>query len=134
MIPTAARRGLQDIRTNAGRVTAPGNNQRAYMRLCTLEMERQRRQHEHAIAAQQAATAKERLDKLEREMAELTTFIQRDSRRAPQNPTQSNQPNNAQQSDEINLRYGNRQNKPRVNTKKVAVATHKARTSKASKP
>lgn len=65
------RRGIQDIRTYAGRATAPGSNHKKYVRLSTLELERTRRQHEYDTAQARADIAKERVAKLEAEIAEI---------------------------------------------------------------
>jgi hypothetical protein len=92
MPPTTNRRGLQDIRTNAGRVTTPGGKQRAYLRLCTLEMERQRRDQEHRAAAQQARIAAERVAKLQREMDEIIATLSPQQQHAARNAI--NQPPN----------------------------------------
>ena len=66
-----ARRGIQDIRTYAGRSTAPGASHKNYIRLSTLEMERTRRQHEYEAAQARADIAKERVAKLEAEIAQI---------------------------------------------------------------
>lgn len=72
---SAPRRGLQDIRTSAGRPTSPGSNQRIYMRLCTLEMERARRAQEYRIASERAAVAKSRVDRLQAEIEDLIGML-----------------------------------------------------------
>lgn len=69
------RPSLQDIRTNAGRVTAPGSKQRLYLRLCTLEMERHRREQEFNFASERAEAAKRRVDRLQSEIDEITEQI-----------------------------------------------------------
>jgi hypothetical protein len=70
-----SRRGVQDIRTYAGRATAPGSTHRTYIRLSTLEMERTRRQHEFDTAQARADLAWERVRKLEAEIAELIASL-----------------------------------------------------------
>jgi plasmid stabilization system protein ParE len=73
MPPT--RKGLQDIRTHAGRSTAPGSSHRTYIRLSTLEMERTRRQQEFEAAQARADAAKARVQRLEAEIAEIVAAI-----------------------------------------------------------
>ena len=70
-----ARKGLQDIRTHAGRSTAPGSSHRTYIRLSTLEMERTRRQQEFEAAQARADAAKARVQRLEAEIAEIVEAI-----------------------------------------------------------
>ena len=82
MPPKIARRSLQDIKTVAGRMTAPGSRQRLYLRLCTLEMERQRREQEYTFASQRAEAAKRRVDRLQAEIDEIAEQIAPE-RRAP---------------------------------------------------
>lgn len=69
------RRGLQDIRTVAGRATSPGAKQRDYLRLCTLEMERARREQEYTVAHDRAEAAKRRVDRLQTEINEMIAKI-----------------------------------------------------------
>lgn len=73
-----SRRGVQDIRTYAGRATAPGSKHRTYVRLSTLEMERTRRQHEYETAQARADIARERVQKLETEINELVASLNGD--------------------------------------------------------
>lgn len=72
-----ARKGLQDIKTHAGRPTAPGSNHRTYIRLSTLEMERMRRQQEFEAAQARADAARSRVERLDAEIAELIALIAR---------------------------------------------------------
>jgi hypothetical protein len=69
------RRTLQDIKTLAGRKTTPGDNQAAYLRMCTLEMERRRRSHEYKLAADRAEVAKRRVDQLTEQIRELMQSV-----------------------------------------------------------
>ncbi|MEM7629575.1 MAG: hypothetical protein AAF995_01000 [Planctomycetota bacterium] len=75
MTAERARRGLQDIRTLAGRPSGPGQQQRLFMRLCTLEIERARQAEGKRVAAQRAQVAAERLDKLDTEITEILEQI-----------------------------------------------------------
>ena len=65
------KRGVQDIRTMAGRVGHGGQRHKAYLRLCTLEMERVRREQEYTSASARAKTARARMDMLDSEISAL---------------------------------------------------------------
>ncbi|MEL6499005.1 MAG: hypothetical protein AAF937_01775 [Planctomycetota bacterium] len=70
-----ARRGLQDIRSYAGRDTSPGAEHKKYVRLSVLEMERARRQHEYEAARSRADMALARVQRLEGEIAEIIDAV-----------------------------------------------------------
>lgn len=72
---TPPRRGLQDIRTLAGRPSGPNQNQRLFMRLCTLEMERERREQEYRVSSERARIAGERVSKLNTEINDILAKI-----------------------------------------------------------
>ncbi len=76
MTPKPSRRGVQDIRTVAGRVTSPGDAHKRYLRLCTLEMERSRREQERRVAQQRADVARSRIVQLESEIVEILQTIE----------------------------------------------------------
>ncbi|MEL7484610.1 MAG: hypothetical protein AAFN41_09665 [Planctomycetota bacterium] len=69
------RRGVQDIRTYAGRSTSPGSNQKRFARLSALEMERVRRMHEYETAQARADIARERVQKLAAEINEIVREV-----------------------------------------------------------
>jgi len=69
------RRGVQDIKSHAGRPTSPGAQHRLYIRLSTLEMERSRREQEYETARARAELARSRVARLEEEIRELVTQI-----------------------------------------------------------
>ncbi|MEO0512556.1 MAG: hypothetical protein AAF108_06620 [Planctomycetota bacterium] len=69
------RKGLQDIKTSAGRVTSPGPTYKPYIRLSVLEMERVRRNQEAEIFQAKADAARSRVDRLDSEIAEIVRNI-----------------------------------------------------------
>ena len=76
MAAKPSRKGVQDIRTVAGRSTSPGSTHKRYLRLCTLEMERSRREQERRVAQERADVAKSRVDQLESEIFEILQTIE----------------------------------------------------------
>ncbi|MEM7621575.1 MAG: hypothetical protein AAF235_00040 [Planctomycetota bacterium] len=77
------RKGVQDIKSHAGRPTSPGAEHRLYIRLSTLEMERSRREQEFEGASARAELARSRVVRLEQEIQELVAKISERYRVAP---------------------------------------------------
>ncbi len=129
MAPPSRRRGIQDIRTMAGRPSTPGSNHRAYMRLATLEMERMRREQEYRVAAERADAALNRVNKLQSEIRDIAAMIFRDSAKAKNSdqsltPTVKNvSPANAastnQEEQTPQIRYGIRRLTPASSNRKA---------------
>lgn len=66
-----ALRGVQDIRTHSGRVSAMAEPYRAFMRISCLEMERERKTKERDSALRRVALIEQRFREIEAEEAEL---------------------------------------------------------------
>ena len=124
MAPTHSRRGLQDIRTMAGRVSSPGGKQRLFMRLATLELERVRREQEYQVASQRARLALERVQKLQGEIDQLIAASGRariastDADANPRPVVRTVSPARADRVDGPPLRYGARTTRFTANTTK----------------
>ena len=128
MAPSSRRKGIQDIRTIAGRPTTPGSNHRVYMRLATLEMERMRREQEYRVAAERAEAALNRVNKLQSEIRSIASMIFRDERSTKKNadlsPTVKNvnpgtAAGNEEETQAPTIRYGIRRLSP-ASTKRKA--------------
>lgn len=64
-------RGLREIRTSTGPSTSEANLPQIYMRLCALEMERHRREHERRASVERAARCEERCAEIDDERRTL---------------------------------------------------------------
>lgn len=70
-------RGLRDIRTSTGPATSEANLPQIYMRLCALEMERHRREHERQSAVTRARRCEERCAEIDLEREKLLQAMSR---------------------------------------------------------
>ncbi|MDX2148867.1 MAG: hypothetical protein SFZ23_15235 [Planctomycetota bacterium] len=70
-------KSLQDVRTNSGAVgaTRAAVPHQVHMRLCTLEMERYRRDQERRVALERAAKCQARCEQIEAEVQTLLDAI-----------------------------------------------------------
>lgn len=68
---TPALRGVQDIRTHTGRVSALAEPYRAFMRISCLEMEKTRKAKERDSALRRVELIEQRFREIEAEEAEL---------------------------------------------------------------
>ncbi|GAB4552482.1 MAG: hypothetical protein Tsb0013_14770 [Phycisphaerales bacterium] len=111
MAPNNTRRGLQDIRTMAGRISGSGGKQRMFMRLATLELERVRREQEYQAASHRARLAWERVQKLQAEIDQIISSTGHSSAQGEgtlRPVVRGVQPGVAGASDCVPLRYGAR--------------------------
>ena len=69
--PKTNLRGVQDIRTHSGRVSALSEPYRAFMRISCLEMEKVRKTKERDSALHRVALIEQRFREIEAEEAEL---------------------------------------------------------------
>lgn len=64
-------RGVQDIRTHAGKVDRSSSSYMVFMKITALEMERTRKLHERDSAVARLRILDERIQEIEREKADL---------------------------------------------------------------
>ena len=70
-------RGLQEIRTNAGKVDHLSHPHMAYMRISCLEMEKARKKKEKESALRRVASIDDRLREIETEKKEIEKVLER---------------------------------------------------------
>ena len=68
-------RGLHEIRTSTGPARGEANLPQIYMRLCALEMERHRREHERRAALERMRVCDERCAEIDAERQILLTTM-----------------------------------------------------------
>ena len=68
-------RGVQDIRTHAGKIDHVSHPHMAYMRISCLEMEKARKNKEKNVAQARIDTINRRLMEIEREKADIQRIL-----------------------------------------------------------
>lgn len=100
-------RGLRDIRTHAGRVSATGIPYLAYMKISCLEMERARREREKESAKARIKNIDTRLAEIDREKYSTLTGLNEPARVTSREVDQSNKraPQSTGQTSKFRIRY-----------------------------
>ncbi len=75
MSPARSIRGVQDLKTLAGKVGPDSSPSRAFLRIAVLEMEKERRERERASVLQRARNIEARFGEIEAEKAALLDVV-----------------------------------------------------------
>jgi len=84
--PARSRRGVQDIRTLAGKVGPDSSPSRAFLRIAVLEMEKERRGRERESVLHRARNIESRFEEIEAEKTALLDVVGQRPRAAARPP------------------------------------------------
>ena len=103
MSPARSRRGIQDLKTLAGKVGPDSSPSRAFLRIAVLEMEKERRGRERASVLHRARDIETRFGEIEAEKAALLDVVSQ--RRAAARPPAAVPPPSAPPREGVRIRY-----------------------------